>query len=136
MQNSASAILLFDGDCSLCNRSVQFILHHEEKPIIQFAALQSPVADELLKNFFVNKSSFNTVIFIENQQVFTRSKAVFAIAKYLKFPFNLLDYFRWLPHRFSDFFYNIIAKYRYKVFGKTANCILLKNEWKHRFLTS
>jgi len=136
LQHCTSAILLFDGDCNLCNRAVQFILRYEKKPIIQFASLQSTVADELLKNSPTNISPLNTVILIENNQVYTHSKAIFAVAKYLQFPFNLLTYFNWLPTWLSDSLYKLVAKYRYRFFGKTTNCILLKNEWKHRFLTS
>ncbi len=77
------AILMFDGECHLCDRSVQFILKHDRTESIQFASLQSPIGQRLLKEHGV-PDSIDSLIFIEGASYYVKSDAMFNILPYLK----------------------------------------------------
>ena len=126
-------IILFDGICNLCNSSIQFILKYEKNVSLKFASLQSEHAKNILQKNDLDISDFNTIIFVQNNTLFFKSKAIFQIAKYLKFPFNLIRIFRFLPLFFTDGCYNYISKNRYSFFGKKDSCYLPTKELLNRF---
>jgi predicted DCC family thiol-disulfide oxidoreductase YuxK len=128
-----SPVVLFDGVCNLCNGAVQFILKNDKKKFFKFASLQSDFAQEFLKNHQLPTHNFDTLILIENDQVFIKSKAVFKIAKYLP-KYACLSIFRFIPIFISDFFYDVVSKNRLKWFGKRETCWLPTKELKERFL--
>lgn len=131
-----SPIILFDGVCNLCNGSVQFILKTEKKPILKFASLQSSFAKKVLKAHHFSTQEYKSIIFINNEMILQKSKAIFMIAHYLKFPFNLLAYGKFLPLFFTDFMYNIIAQKRYNLFGKAKQCYMPTKALESRFVTN
>jgi hypothetical protein len=113
-------IVLFDGICNLCNASVRFITKHDKKSKIQFASLQSEKAKELLKNSAFNNENLNSIVFIADQKIFLKSDAAIEIAKMLDgFP-NYLKYFQFIPRAIRDIVYDLIAKNRYRLFGKSC----------------
>lgn len=128
-------VLLFDGVCNLCNAMVKFILNHEKNQSIQFAALQSPAAQRNLRTEISEKFYLESIIFIDNNIVYRNSEAVFRIAIYMKFPYSVLRIFRILPVWISDFFYRIVSKNRYSLFGKSNTCQIPDSKWIHRFLS-
>ena len=130
------SIIFFDGICTLCNKTVLFILKHETNKLIYFSSLQSKFAQDIFSKKSINIEEFNSIIFIENNCIYYKSQAVFRISKNLKFPFNLLKYFRFLPVFITDFIYDIIAENRYRIFGKIEQCQLLTESDKKRFLVN
>ena len=128
-------VLLFDGVCNLCNGMVQFVLKHESEPDILFGTLQSEVAQLYLEKFHIEPGDMNSVIFIDNNVVYFKSEAAFRIAGYLKTPWSWARYFSFIPSFVSNLFYDIVAKYRYRIFGKSTTCFMPSNEWASRFLT-
>jgi predicted DCC family thiol-disulfide oxidoreductase YuxK len=128
-----SPIILFDGVCNLCNGAVQFVLSNDPNKAFKFASLQSEFAQDFLKNHQLPTQNFDTLILIENESVFIKSKAVFKIAKYLP-KYRWLNILRFLPVSISDFFYNIVSKNRLKWFGKRESCWLPTEDFKERFL--
>ncbi len=126
-------IILYDGDCNLCDHSVQFIIKRDDKALYKFASIQSDIGKELLSNY--NISEYNdSFILIENNQCYFKSTAALRICKNLKGAWKLLYIFLLLPRRFRDIFYNIIGKNRYRWFGKRNSCMLPSPEIKKRFL--
>ncbi len=132
--NSPQSIVLFDGVCNLCNTSVRFLLAYNKKANLLFCPLQSAKAKDLLDHLNWTGERINSLIFIEGEQVFIKSEAVFEIAKQLTYPWKALYYFRHVPERFCDWVYDIVARNRYNLFGKKAYCMAPKPEWKNRFL--
>lgn len=126
-------VVLFDGICNLCTHSVRFILTYNRKENIHFASLQSEFTHSLLKNFNLPISNINTVIFVDKDKIYTKSSAVFQIAKHLIYPWKTFYYLKFIPKNITDWIYDFIAKNRYSWFGKKDSCILPKPEWKHRF---
>jgi predicted DCC family thiol-disulfide oxidoreductase YuxK len=128
-----SPIILFDGVCNLCNGAVQFVLSNDPNKAFKFASLQSDFAQDFLKNHQLPTENFGTLILIENDKVFVKSKAVFKITKYLP-KYRWLSIFSFLPIFISDFFYDIVSKNRLKWFGQRDGCWLPTEDLKERFL--
>ena len=114
-------IVLFDGICNLCNASVRFITRHDKNNTIQFASLQSETAKQLLLKMNIDSQKIDSIIFISNEKMFIKSDAAVEIAKRLDgFP-RLLKYFQLIPRPIRDFVYDLIAKNRYRLFGKSCS---------------
>jgi predicted DCC family thiol-disulfide oxidoreductase YuxK len=127
-------VLLFDGICNLCNRSVQFILANEEKTVIRFASLQSGFLDKNLPELSAGNDSFGSVVFINNGIVYTKSDAVIAVAGYLRAPYRYLKFLKWIPRPVRDGVYSLVARTRYRIFGKRKECMIPDPEIASRFL--
>ena len=113
-------IVLFDGICNLCNASVRFISKHDKNSKIQFASLQSEMAKELLSKMAIDTKKIDSIIFISDEKIFFKSNAAIEIAKMLDgFP-NYLKYFQFIPRPIRDIVYDLIAKNRYRLFGKSC----------------
>lgn len=127
-------ILLFDGDCNLCNGAVKFILKHEKNNELLFASLQSPIGKELLNFYHIDVSKTDSLIFISNNKAFIKSLAALKISKELKGLYPLLNVFIVIPSFIRDSVYDYVARHRYKWFGKNESCMMPTPETKNRFL--
>lgn len=134
MNQENYSIILFDGVCNFCNYWVNFIIDRDVKNLFKFAALQSEKGQEILGKFNLPKDDFDSFILILNNKAYKKSAAVFKIAGRLKGWPGLLVPFQLLPSAITDFFYDIIAKNRYKIFGKRESCRIPTDEEKSRFL--
>lgn len=128
------AIVLFDGVCNLCNKSVQFILKRDKNAYFHFAALQSEEGQARLKELQRDRASFNSIVLMEKGQVYEKSTAALRIARRLGGAWPLLYGFIVVPKFIRDAVYGWIAKNRYRWFGKKDRCMMPKPEWKERFL--
>jgi predicted DCC family thiol-disulfide oxidoreductase YuxK len=128
-------IVLFDGVCNLCNRSVLFIIRHDAKKQISFASLQSDLAKELLKQHGKEDYDLNSIIFIDENRLYLQSTAALMIAKYLDGGWFLLPLLMIIPKFIRDVCYRFIAKNRYKWFGKHESCLIPSKENNELFLT-
>ncbi len=127
-------LVLFDGYCSLCSWGVRFILAYEMNHDLVFAPLQSPYSKNILLKYQMNQDAINTVVLIKDGQVFIKSAAVFQIASYLKMPYRVLKFGRFLPDLMSDFVYDTIAKNRFKWFARNEKCFLGGSKYNNRFV--
>ncbi|HCE54505.1 MAG: thiol-disulfide oxidoreductase [Lutibacter sp. BRH_c52] len=128
------SIILFDGVCNLCNASVNFVIKHDKKAQFLFASFQSDAAKEILLHFNLKNFDSETVILVEGQKLYDKSTAALKIAKRLDGGFKLFYAFLILPKNFRDWIYDLIAKNRYRWFGKRENCIIPSAKLKNRFL--
>jgi predicted DCC family thiol-disulfide oxidoreductase YuxK len=126
-------IILFDGVCNLCNNSVKFIIKRDTSGYFKFASLQGETGQRLLKKHSLNYD-LNSFVLIEKEKVYIKSSAALRVCSQLDGAWLLLSIFRFLPPLFRDFLYDIVAKNRYKWFGKEESCILPLPKWKQRFL--
>jgi predicted DCC family thiol-disulfide oxidoreductase YuxK len=124
-------IILFDGICNLCNRSVRFIMRHDRSATFKFASLQSEVGQKLL-NQHPHLAHENSVILIADNRVFSQSTAALKIARQLDGGWKLLYAFILIPAPIRDFIYNIIARNRYRWFGKRDVCSLPTQDQSRR----
>ena len=132
-------VLLYDGVCGFCNKSVQMILDHDERKEMRFAALQSDYGKQVISRH-PELEKVDSVVFVEHksgaddERVFIRSDAALRVASYLGGAWKLLLIFRIIPRPVRDFFYDLCAKYRYKFFGKYDSCMLPSPDVRSRFL--
>ncbi|WP_429472263.1 thiol-disulfide oxidoreductase DCC family protein [Neobacillus sp. B4I6] len=126
-------IILFDGVCNLCNNSVKFIIKRDTLGYFKFASLQGETGQRLLKKHSLNYD-LNSFVLIEKEKVYIKSSAALRVCSQLGGAWRIFSIFRFLPPLFRDFLYDIVAKNRYKWFGKEESCILPLPKWKQRFL--
>src|SRR5574341_658753 len=127
-------IILFDGVCNLCNRSVIFILKREKDPVFQFASIQSEAGKELLEWCGLPSSFNQAVVYIENGEIYLGSTAALKIGQNLIFPWLLLASAGFIVPKFiRDWVYNQIAQHRYQWFGKKDVCMVPTENLRARF---
>jgi predicted DCC family thiol-disulfide oxidoreductase YuxK len=106
----------------------------DRKNKFKFAALQSDAGLELQKKFGFDPNDLKTFMLVEGEKFYTKTTAALRVAKDLKFPWNLSYVFIIVPPFIRNIFYNIIAKYRYKWFGKRDACRIPAPEERSKFL--
>jgi predicted DCC family thiol-disulfide oxidoreductase YuxK len=132
--NKDKSIILFDGVCNFCNYWVKFAIKRDKKKKLMFAALQGEMAEQLLPQYHINPTALSSVIFIDKGKAYTQSSAVIRICKHLDGGWKLFYGLIIIPKFIRDFFYNIIARNRYKWFGKKESCMVPTPELRERFL--
>lgn len=133
-QHEDHAIILFDGVCNLCSSSVQQVLKNDKAGYFYFASLQGEAGQALLRQYQLPVDALNSFVLIENKKAYTRSTAALKVARKLGGMYQLLTPFVLVPYFIRDAVYNLIARNRYRWFGKKEACWLPKLEWKNRFL--
>ncbi len=127
-------VILFDGVCNFCNYWVSFAIKRDRKKKLRFTSLQGETAKQLLPEYNINTTSLSSVIFIDKGIAFTQSSAAIRICKYLDGGWKLFYGLIIIPKFIRDFFYNIIARNRYRWFGKKETCMIPTPELRERFL--
>lgn len=133
---SNRAIVLFDGACNLCNASVNFIIKRDKKDTFRFATLQSPFGQGLSKRFNVDTVKDESVLLYQNNRLYTHSTAAIKISEKLSGFWPVFYVLIIIPKPIRDFAYNIIARNRYKWFGKREHCMIPTAGLKHKFIAS
>ena len=128
-------LVLYDGSCTLCSSSMRFLLRHNRSESLRFMPLQSQTASEFLSMAGKPVQKADTVIFIQDNQLYSHSTAALKIAAHLDFPLNLLKYFFVVPRVVRDFVYRLIAENRYKWFGREPSCPAGYQLYQKRFLS-
>ena len=126
-------IVLFDGLCDLCDRSVRFILERDRRARFHFAPLQSALGKELLEKHDLPPESLETMVLIDRGAAHTKSSATLRIAGQLTFPWRTGILFLAVPKPLRDLVYGVVARNRYRWFGKRDACMAPDPRWKDRF---
>jgi len=126
-------IVLFDGECHFCNRSVQFIIKRDPNSFFHFSSLQGKTGKQLRNTYHIPEQ-IDSLILLEGDRYYLKSTAALKICTKLKGAWKFLALLLVIPAPCRDFVYNIIAKNRYKWFGKKASCKLPSKEDRNRFL--
>ena len=127
-------ILLFDGVCTLCDRSVQFILDHDSAEAFRFASLQSNVGRRLLESHSLDPDRLDSVVLVKGADVYERSEAAWRIAARLDAPWRWAAVGRWIPRVIRDWLYDGVAENRYRWFGTREACRMPRPGERERFL--
>jgi predicted DCC family thiol-disulfide oxidoreductase YuxK len=127
-------LILFDGVCNLCNGAVQFIIRRDPTLKFRFASLQSDFGRAQLLKFHRDPSVLHSLVVIEHETFFERSDAVLRIARRLGGVWSWIGVFRYIPRVIRDLWYDTVARYRYKIFGRTEACMVPTAEMKVRFV--
>lgn len=133
--NERTPLILFDGVCNLCERSVRFVIRNDSANLFRFAALQSDVGASLLREHQYAHDELSSMLVIVDGTLYRESRAALEIAKRLDPPWPLFYYlFVWIPAFMADFVYRFIGKRRYRWFGKKQACWIPDPELTKRFI--
>jgi len=127
-------LLFYDGVCAMCNGIVKRMLRVDQGRVFHFAPLQGETAELARKLHPSFPIEIETLVYVRRGELFLRSRAAALAMKEMPYPAKALSWFRFLPPWLSDFFYGIVARTRYRVFGKYEHCPLPPAEHRERFL--
>ncbi len=125
-------IIFFDGVCNLCNGAINFIIDRDKKGYFKFAPLQSSIAENYIPQSVIEKT--DSIILWNSGQLYSKSTAALKISRHMDGAWKGLYAFMIIPRFIRDFVYEIIAKNRYKWFGKRDSCRMPTKDIKNRFL--
>ena len=128
------AVVLFDGVCNLCNKSVQFIIRRDKKDRFRFAPLQGKTGQQLLSRHGLPADSFNSFILAEGDKIYTHSTGALRMLKGLGFPWSMAYAFILVPRFIRDGVYAAVARNRYRWFGRQESCMIPTPALKKKFL--
>ncbi|WP_019120669.1 thiol-disulfide oxidoreductase DCC family protein [Brevibacillus massiliensis] len=129
-----SAILLFDGDCSLCSRTVQFVIPRDRQGRVKFASLQSEAGQQLLERHGLPAQGADTVVLIEDGRSYVKSTAALRLLRCMSGLWPVLYALIIVPLPLRDRVYDWVARNRYRWFGKQSSCLMPTPEIRERFL--
>lgn len=127
------AIVLFDGTCAFCERSVRFIARRDEG-YFRFGASQSPQAAALLAQHGISRESARSIVLIEEGHVYLRSTATLRIARRLGLPWKLAGAFLVVPVPIRDAAYRVVAAIRHRLAGPSNACEIPPPEIRERLI--
>jgi len=132
-------LLLFDGVCGLCSAVVQFVLERDRRRLFDFAPLQSEAAQQILSRFGRSAGALDTFYIIKNYRSDTpipleRADAALFLMAALGWPWKAAGVFRIYPAFVRDAAYDVVARQRYRLFGKHEQCFLPRPEDRDRFI--
>ncbi len=131
MPTDPEPILLYDGDCGLCARSVSFVLEHEAAQVLRFAPMSGPTARALIAQAVSPVG--DSVLLYEGGRLHQRSAAVWRLARHLRWPWRAVLLLAVIPAPLRDLAYDAVARRRHRWFGPPA-CRRLRPEHRRRFL--
>lgn len=130
----AKEIIVFDGICNLCNFSVQFIIKRDKNKRFKFVSAQSDIGTAILEKYNFSVENLRTLLLIKEGNVFIKSSAILEIIKTFGGIWSLCSIFSILPEWIRDFMYDLVAKNRYRFFGKRDSCMMPSEDIRSRFL--
>ena len=136
--DAPTRLVLYDGVCGLCDRTVQWLLRNDPAGELTFAPLQGPTAQAILARHPEVPAGVDSVLFVEMnanaERVLWRSAAIFAMSKYLQTGWRRLSWLGAIPAAITDLGYRIIAAIRYRIWGELDQCRVPSAEERTRFL--
>lgn len=131
-ENQIESIVFFDGVCGLCNSTVDFLMNKDTENRLKFAPIQGQTAEQRLNP---SDRDLNSIVFLQDGRTWKRSSAIVRILKTLPQPWRLLGSCLWLiPKPIRDFSYSLVARWRYRFFGKHESCRMPTDEDRAKLL--
>lgn len=132
-------LVLYDGVCGLCNRLLQFLLKHDRRAVFTFASLQSAMGRTMVERFGGNPDELTSFYVVANYrahdaQMFSKGSAATFVAGQLGWPWKMAVLARVLPAAILNGIYNVIARHRYRMFGRYEQCLIPGPEHRSRFV--
>lgn len=127
-------VIVFDGVCLLCCAAFGFIYRRDKAGVFRFATAQSQPGQDILQSCGLATDHYETMVYVNNGVVFQRSDAMLQIMRQLPQPWPMLSLARFCPRFLRDGCYTLIARNRYRLFGKRDTCLVPTEELRSRFL--
>lgn len=133
-KSTSERIVLFDGVCQLCSLWVKFLLRFDRKQRFKLAAMQSPQGQVILTRHALPTQHFDTMLLVEGSRIYTRSTAFLRVMAQLPLPWPLACVGWIIPRALRDALYNLVARNRYTLFGRTERCLVIDPTQAERFV--
>ena len=132
-------VVLYDGVCGLCNRLVRIVLKRDPEGVFRFAPLQGEFARAALARHARDREPQETMYVVlapgtPEERLLSHSDAAVYILRHIRGPLRAARGLRFLPRFLRDPMYALLARSRYRWFGKYESCPLPAPEWRERFL--
>jgi len=132
----AAVLVLFDGACNLCTASSGFLARQDVAGVLRFCPMQSDLGTALLARFNLPGSDYRTFVVLDRGQLHFRSDAALHLVPYLRARWRWLGLFRLVPRRLRDALYDLVARSRYRVFGRRTTCLAPPRGAANRLITT
>ncbi len=132
----AHAVVLFDGTCAFCERSVTFIATRDPAAYFRFGASQNAPAQALLAGFGETRASTRSIILVEDGRLYRKSTAVLRIARRLPVPWSWAAAFLHVPRPLRDAAYDVVAAVRHRLAGRSNACDIPPPEIRQRLISA
>jgi predicted DCC family thiol-disulfide oxidoreductase YuxK len=116
-------VVLYDGVCGLCNKAVSWMIDRDPRRRLAYAPLQGETADRLRAAHPSIPTNLSTMVYVEDGRVRSHAGAIFAIVRQLDTPWRVFGFLRHVGWLFFPFYW-LVARTRYRIFGKTDACRL------------
>jgi predicted DCC family thiol-disulfide oxidoreductase YuxK len=134
-QDERATLVVFDTDCVLCSAWVHFLLRHERDQNMRFISAWSDAGLAIARRYGLDKADLErTYLVVDNGLGLTQSDASLALLAHLRAPWRWLRVLVFLPGRFRDALYDLVAGHRYQWFGRAEHCFVPPPESRHRFI--
>ncbi|CAN5789940.1 thiol-disulfide oxidoreductase DCC family protein [soil metagenome] len=127
-------IVVFDAQCLLCNGWVRFLLRHDRKGVFRFASIQGTAGRQMLESQGLQIDGLQTLLLVDGQRTWQQTAAIFRVLHALGWPWRLA-WLGWLiPSPLRDSAYRLMARHRYRIFGRADECIMPPADYATRFI--
>lgn len=127
-------IVVFDSQCLMCSRWVQFLLRHDREQVIRFASMQGATGQKLLRQAGLPLVGLETLLLVDGARSWQHTGAILRVLNKLGWPWRLA-WIAWLiPAPLRDALYRVGARNRYGLFGRSEVCLMPAAEHAARFL--
>lgn len=127
-------MIVFDGVCTLCSRWVRFVILRDARARFRFAPLQTPAGAALLQRHGIDPHDVRTFLLVKAGRAYLRSDAVIEIARDLGAGWSWLRALHLVPRTWRDALYDLLARHRYRWFGRQQHCMTPDEGMRARFL--
>ena len=127
-------LIIYDGVCVFCSHAMRSIARRDHHGLIQFASAQSPLGQALFRHYGLDPTAFETVLLLRDGRAFGKLDMALEMAQLIGGPWWSFTVFRPLPRRLQDLAYDLVAKNRYRLFGRTDTCMIPDAGWRSRVI--
>ncbi|UHS60559.1 DUF393 domain-containing protein [Agrobacterium vaccinii] len=127
-------LIVFDDDCGFCSRDINFVLRHDKKRVFRFTPAQFELGTALMRHYGYRTDNYETSLLIENGIAYPRSDGVLRVLQLLGGAVSLLALLRFLPRSLRDWVYDLVARNRMKIAGRSQACRIPTDDERNRFL--
>lgn len=127
-------VVIFDGVCNLCAHSVRFILDHETEQTLRFTPLQSRAGARLIRELGFDPEDAKTFVLIADGKAYVKSDAAIRVSRHFRGAWKLLGAIKIIPEPIRDRAYDVVARNRYRWFGRSDACMVPTPELRARFI--
>lgn len=128
------ALIVYDGVCVLCSRSMRAIARADHAGRIQFVSAQSVLGQALFRHYGLDPDTFETVLLLHRGRAFGKLEAVDEVAGIVGGRWRVVGLLRQLPQWLRDRMYDLVARNRYRLFGRSDTCMAPDAIWRDRVI--